>query len=89
MGKDEDNLCRQALIEIEGQKPATGKIRRAVWKGEIRRGVWRENDNDIRKLLEGKGNTSSACRNNMQCRRCTTGADEAQEHLKVCESTKE
>ena len=36
-----------------------------------------------------KGNTSSAFRNNMNFRHCNQKIKEAQEHLEVCEATKE
>ena len=35
-----------------------------------------------------KGNITSIYRENMQCRYCTTGVDETQEHLKECEFTR-
>ena len=36
-----------------------------------------------------KGNKSSMYKNNMQCRLCTTGENETQEHLEKCEFTTE
>ena len=36
-----------------------------------------------------KGNTSSSFRDNMQCRHCTSGEDETQEHLETCDFTSE
>ena len=35
-----------------------------------------------------KGNTTSAFRENMQCRHCTPGEDEKQEHVEKIEFTK-
>ena len=36
-----------------------------------------------------KGNKSSLYKNNMHCRLCTTGENETQEQLEICEFTKE
>ena len=60
MGKDEDNLCRQALIE--GRDTCKLYLRRKPKKGEIRSAVWRENDKDITKLLEGKSKVENVKR---------------------------
>ena len=35
-----------------------------------------------------KGKTSSIYKDKMQCRHCTSGEDETQEHLEKCEFTK-
>ena len=36
-----------------------------------------------------KGNTSSAFRKNMNCRHCPQTEEETQEHLEICEGTRD
>ena len=75
MGKDKDNLCRQPLIEgkktCKGEDLLTEFMEMCKEpgvsctseenpkKGEIRNLLWRENDKDIRNLLEGKNKVSN------------------------------
>ena len=70
MGKDKDNLCKQSLIEgqqtcnnedlltecMDMCKKLGVKCfsQGELIKRDFRKAVWRENNNDIRKKLEGK-----------------------------------